>query len=454
MNNLFFRIFRILLFLVLSTVTLNAENKIKPELVTFDKKAIGSGVIGALYKPQIKSPKSEIGILIMHAEQDYLNFPGCSELSERGYTVLCANNSSSKSGTMTDIDFETMMIDVSKGVKYLREQSDIKKVILLGHSGGGAMMSAYQNVAENGLAACQGSEKISPCSDKMKDLPKADGIILLDANFGISGMTLLSMNPAILNEKNPNLINTELDIFNEKNGFNSNGAAYSEKFVKSFQNGVSERMNRLIEYAKEREKIINEGKGLYKDDEPMIIPDSIYVGFNNKLFSQDTRFLSKTSKVWPLIHKDGSITTEIVHSVRPAKNLRNMGQSYNGTIKTTVKKFLKTFAIRTDKNFGYNESEFKGIDWNSSHTATIGAVKGIKSPLLTMGMTGNWEFLAAEKIYLNTSSKYKTIAFVEGAAHSIETCTQCEKIQGQYGDTIKTTFDYVDKWLSQKGRFY
>lgn len=131
MNNLFFRIFRILLFLVLSTVTLNAENKIKPELVTFDKKAIGSGVIGALYKPQIKSPKSEIGILIMHAEQDYLNFSGCSELSERGYTVLCANNSSSKSGTMTDIDFETMMTDVSKGVKYLREQPDIKKVILL-----------------------------------------------------------------------------------------------------------------------------------------------------------------------------------------------------------------------------------------------------------------------------------------------------------------------------------
>lgn len=445
---------KMLLFLILSVSVLYAENEIKPELVTFDKKTVGSGVIGALYKPKEESKKSEVAVLIMHAEQDYFNFPGCSELAKRGYTVLCVNNSASKTGTMTDLDFETMMLDVSKGVKYLREQSSIKKVVLLGHSGGGAMMSAYQNIAENGLPACQGAEKISPCSDKMKDLPKADGIILLDANFGISGMTLLSMNPAITDEKSGISINSELDIFNEKNGFTANGATYSKDFTKTFQSGVSERMNKLIAYAKEREKIINEGKGLYKDDEPMIIPDAIYVGFNNKFFPQDTRFLSKTSKAWPLIHKDGTITTEIVHSVRPAKNLKNMGQSYNGSIKTTVKKFLKTFAVKTDKNFSYNESEFKGVDWSSSHTATIGAVKGIKSPLLTLGMTGNWEFLAAEKIYLSTSSKDKTVAFVEGAAHSIETCTQCEKTPGQYGDTIKTTFDYVDKWLSKKGRFY
>jgi hypothetical protein len=29
----------------------------------------------------------------------------------------------------------------------------------------------------------------------------------------------------------------------------------------------------------------------------------------------------------------------------------------------------------------------------------------------------------------------------------------CEKYPGEFGDTQKTTYDYVDKWLSAPGRF-
>ena len=47
----------------------------------------------------------------------------------------------------------------------------------------------------------------------------------------------------------------------------------------------------------------------------------------------------------------------------------------------------------------------------------------------------------------------KTIAFVEGANHGYTTCTRCEQTPGQYGDTLKTTYDYVDGWLSKSGRF-
>lgn len=32
-------------------------------------------------------------------------------------------------------------------------------------------------------------------------------------------------------------------------------------------------------------------------------------------------------------------------------------------------------------------------------------------------------------------------------------CRQGEKTPGQFGDTIKTLYDYADQWLSQKGRF-
>ena len=31
-----------------------------------------------------------------------------------------------------------------------------------------------------------------------------------------------------------------------------------------------------------------------------------------------------------------------------------------------------------------------------------------------------------------------------GATHNFTTCTKCEKTPGEFGDTVKTTFDYVD----------
>jgi hypothetical protein len=68
-------------------------------------------------------------------------------------------------------------------------------------------------------------------------------------------------------------------------------------------------------------------------------------------------------------------------------------------------------------------------------------------------MTGHWEFMSAETIYEHAKSADKTLVYVEGALHGYSTCKPCEKSPGQFGDTQKTTYDYVDGWLSKKGRF-
>jgi cytidine deaminase len=95
----------------------------------------------------------------------------------------------------------------------------------------------------------------------------------------------------------------------------------------------------------------------------------------------------------------------------------------------------------------------RGVDWRSSYTAPPGNVQGISVPLLTIGMTGHWEFLAAEQIHEKAGSADKTIAFVEGATHVFTPCTRCERAPGEFGDTLKTTYDYVDAWLDKPGRF-
>lgn len=66
-----------------------------------------------------------------------------------------------------------------------------------------------------------------------------------------------------------------------------------------------------------------------------------------------------------------------------------------------------------------------------------------------LGMTGSYEFLAAEQIYENIKSENKTMAFVEGASHNFVPQEDAENYPGQFGDTVKICFDYVANWLCQ-----
>ena len=196
---------------------------------------LGSGVPGVLYEPDPDIPaKSKIGILVMHTGSDYLTFSAGPELAKRGYRVLCANTSTSKSGFVADTNVDKMLSEVKLAVAYLRSYPGIEKVVLLGHSGGGGLMANYQNIAENGVSICQGPEKIVKCPDTLAGLPAADGLMLLDSTFGTAAMTLLSVDPAVDKETNGQKLDPGLDMYNPKNGFDPDGSTYDDKFISKF----------------------------------------------------------------------------------------------------------------------------------------------------------------------------------------------------------------------------
>jgi hypothetical protein len=70
-----------------------------------------------------------------------------------------------------------------------------------------------------------------------------------------------------------------------------------------------------------------------------------------------------------------------------------------------------------------------------------------------MAMTGSFEMGSAETIHNYVRSTDKSLVYVEGATHNYDTCKKCEKTPGQYGDTMKSVYDYADKWMSEPGRF-
>jgi hypothetical protein len=421
---------------------------VKSSFARLEKKGDFHGIQSMLYEPVEPDEKSQIAVILMHSDGDSLAPPGSIELAKRGYRALGAAVSN------RDNPLDEKLLDVKVAIEYLRQYPGVRKVITLGHSGGATLMSAYQNAAENGVQAFQGREKLIRCSD-LGELPPADGVMLLDSNYGNGAMTLLSLDPAVTSEDNGKTLDPELDLFNPANGYDPRGSTYSDAFIRKYQKAQGERNNRLIDAALERLHAIESGKGKYADDEPFIVPAGAQNAYNNKLFPQDIRLLSRTRRAWPLLHADGSITTQIIPSVRRPKNPQSFSDSYRlGSIKSTVRTYLNSSAVRTTDNFGYNEDSMYGIDWLSSYSCTPGNMMGVSAPLLVMGMTGGYEFLAAEIIYENARQiTDKTIAFVEGATHGFFAAKDCEEYPGQFGDTMKTLFDYVDKWLSQKGRF-
>src|SRR5262249_8166066 len=108
----------------------------RPEFINFQGRAKG-----ALYKPD-SGPAPHVGILVMHRTSNYLAHRACTELSRRGFLMLCMNTRYENNEAL--VDFEKLPLDVKTGVEFLRRQNGITKVVLFAHSGGGPLMALYQ----------------------------------------------------------------------------------------------------------------------------------------------------------------------------------------------------------------------------------------------------------------------------------------------------------------------
>lgn len=398
----------------------------------------GQGAV--LYEPKEPDVRASIGIVLMHSDDDYCGFLPGPELAKRGFTVLASRVEKSCE------TLDKKILDVRQAVAYLKNMPRIQKLVLLGHSGGATLMSAYQNVAENGVKTFQDDHKIIKLSD-IGELPAADAMLLLDSNWGNGVMTLLSLDPSVTDQATSRNLKEGFDLFDPANGFSEEGSAYSREFISNYQKAQAARNEELIDAALERLRKIEAGEGDFEDDEPFFVAGGSQIAPNNKMFPQDIRLLSHTIHPWPLIHRDGSVTEEIIRSRRRPHFRENTVTSFGMAANvSTVRTYLTNSAVRTE-NFYYDESRIYGIDWDSSYCCTPGNVKGITVPTLLMGMTGSYEFLAAEQIYENLKSTCKTMAFVEGASHNFTPQEDAEGVPGEFGDTVKNCFDYVANWL-------
>ena len=402
------------------------------------------GINGVLYTPIAK--KRHCGIVILHSDSDYLSFPGGPALAEQGFLTLCANVENPAD------PLEKKLLSVKSAVETIKAQNEIDTVVLLGHSGGATLMSCYQAVAENSQEIFQDNGRIVKMGN-VELLPPADGIMLIDSNFGNGVMTLVSTDPGVTDETTGLRTDHTFYPFAPENGYRENGTTeYSEDFKAGFFHAQAERQKRLIALAQVRLALLSQGKGLYIDDEPFIVPGASQIAPNNRLFPQDLHLLAHTQAEYDLIHgRDGTVTHEIIRSVRTARGDLFGTPLYGlGAMVTTVKTYLSSQCVRTLDSYAVTATGIEGIDYDSCFCCTPGNVKHIHVPMLIMGMTGGYECIASEIIFRNAVSPDKTIAFVEGGTHMLSTAHDAEKYPGEFGDAAQTLFSHIAAWLNKK----
>jgi hypothetical protein len=340
------------------------------------------------------------------------------------------------------VRWETIPLDVKAGMEFLKRQPGITKILLWGFSGGGPTTTFYQNVAENGVSVCQGAKKLVQCGNELAGLPKADGLILVDAHPGNPVNGIRSLNPAVTDESRPDLINPDLDPFNPKNGYNPEGPSiYSEEFKKKYFRAQAARMNRLIDKALSMQRQMKDGKYNYPDDDAFLIVR----GENARLMQLDMSIHSTTAQPQKLIKNDGAVVTEIVKSVR-VPNLqaaRQNRQFENGTRLLTVKSFLSANAVR-------GTDSMDGIDHCSSNNSPPCHLPTITVPTLITAMGGHYFIRDNEIHYELSGAKDKDYVVIEGAEHGQTPCKACESSPGQYGNSVKNHYDYVRDWINKR----
>ena len=421
-----------LLLATISPLTSTADAQSNPRFIR-----LASKVKGALYMPD-SGPAPKIGFMVMHEDSNFLVHLACTEFSKRGYAVLCVNGRSDNNEALDT--WNELIPDAALGMKYLREELKLEKVVLFAHSGGAPLLSFYQALAETGPELCKDPRRLLPCGDEVKPVPKADGVVFFDAHPGTAINLLRSLDASVLSEDDPKGINPALDPYSEANGYNPKSMSkYSEEFKSRYFKAQSDRMNKLVDSAVEKRKQILAGTYKFPDDDTFVITRS-----NARLMDLDSSIGMTTVKPRTLLKNDGTISEQIISSVKtPNLKLKEANSSFGDSKQLTVMSFLGTRAVRS-------KHAMDDYDIQSNSNTTELSLQNIRVPILIMSAGAHYFLRDDEKMFDSAVSPDKDYAVTEGAMHGVVPCKPCEKTPGQYSNSVKNTFDYMKAWVDKR----
>jgi pimeloyl-ACP methyl ester carboxylesterase len=173
-------------------------------------------------------------------------------MAARGYGFLGWNTRFR--GNETYFLLEHALVDIGVGVRWLREQAGVEQVVLLGNSGGGSLMAAYQSQAvEPNLQPIAGGT----LPEAVNELQPCDLYVSLNAHPGRPEVLTAWMDPSVTDETDPTSVDASLDMYDP-----ANGPPYPEEFALRYRAAQQARNDRITAWAlSELERL--QGRGVY-----------------------------------------------------------------------------------------------------------------------------------------------------------------------------------------------
>ncbi|HNF04775.1 MAG TPA: alpha/beta hydrolase [Mycobacterium sp.] len=157
--------------------------------------------------------KPKVAVIATHYQIDFSEHYIADYLATRGIGFLGWNTRFR--GFESSFLLDHALVDIGVGVRWLREIQGVDTVVLLGNSGGGSLMAAYQSQAvEPNVTPLDG---MRPAAG-LTDLPPADGYIASAAHPGRPEVLTAWMDAAVTDENDPVASDPDLDLFDERNG--------------------------------------------------------------------------------------------------------------------------------------------------------------------------------------------------------------------------------------------
>ena len=174
-----------------------------------------------------------------HYNVDFSEHYLASMLAERGYGFLGWNTRFR--GNEAHFLLDHALAEIGVGVRWLREQAGAERIVLLGNSGGGSLMAAYQSQAvDPNVRPAAGMRPLAAIGD----LPPGDLFVALAAHSGRPEVLTAWLDPSVTSETDPVSADPQLDPFNTRNG-----PPYSQEFQRRYRAAQRDRNERITDWA-------------------------------------------------------------------------------------------------------------------------------------------------------------------------------------------------------------
>jgi len=192
---------------------------------------------GVYHRPPGARPT--VAFIATHYNVDFSEHYLAQYLAARGYGFLGWNTR--YRGAEAYFLLEHAVVDIGMGVHWLRDVAGVETVVILGNSGGGSLMGAYQSQATDpNLRAAPGTT----LPHAALDLPAADLYVSLNAHPGRPDVLTAWIDPSVTDENDPLSRDPALDMFEA-----ANGPPYPVAFVAQYRAAQVARNDRITAWA-------------------------------------------------------------------------------------------------------------------------------------------------------------------------------------------------------------